>query len=75
MHELFTKTSGRLYVFPKPVPDEYVDGFTVVCAKHNMEGTQKRLQHIHETNRHLLHLIKNKDRAATFRQVAQHPVF
>lgn len=40
-----------------------------------MEGTQKGLQDVDEANGHLLHFIKNKDGATTFRQVALHPVF
>lgn len=59
----------------KRAPDEYVDGFAIIGAEHNVVGTQEGLQDVNEANRHPLHLIKNKDRATTFRQVALHPVF
>lgn len=72
---LSTETTGRFCVYSQHVPDKYVDGFAVIGAEYNMEWTQKGLQDVDEANGHLLHLIKNEDRAATFRQVALHPVF
>lgn len=55
------------------VPDEDVDGLTVVGAKHHMWGTQEGLQNVDEAWRHLLHLVKNEDGASTLRQVPLHP--
>ena len=55
------------------VPNEDVDGLAVVGAKHNVRGTQKGLQNVNETWRHLLQLVKNEDRASAFRQVPLHP--
>lgn len=57
------------------VPDKYVDGFAIIGPEYNMGRTQKGLQDIDEADGHLLHLIKNKDGATTFRKVAVHPVF
>lgn len=55
------------------VPDEDVDGLAVVGAKHNVGGTQEGFQDIDEARRHLLHLVKNEDRASALRQVPLHP--
>lgn len=59
-----------LYEF---LPNKYVDSLAIIGAKHNVGGTQEGLQDVDEARRHLLHLIKNKDRASAFRQVALHP--
>lgn len=55
------------------VPDEHIDSFAVVCAKHNVGRTQERLQDVHQSRRHLLHLIKNEDGVSTFCKVPLYP--